>query len=74
MVHFSHKQVDTLIDVLGRMDAERKQHKKEGRFQALYNVSRLMGESLDLQTVLDQRDGRHHSPDGRRTRLSHAAR
>src|SRR5258706_4644810 len=48
------KQVETLIDVLGRIDDERKARKKEGRFQALYNVSRLLGESLDLQTVLNQ--------------------
>ncbi len=51
---FLSKQVDTLVDLLARIDAERKQHKKEGRFQALYNVSRLLGESLDLQTVLNQ--------------------
>ncbi len=51
---FLLKQVETLTDLLGRIDAERKQHKKEGRFQALYNVSRLLGESLDLQTVLNQ--------------------
>lgn len=51
---FLLKQVETLTDVLGRIDAERKQRKKEGRFQALYNVSRMLGESLDLQTVLNQ--------------------
>ncbi|MEP6988578.1 MAG: GAF domain-containing protein, partial [Chloroflexota bacterium] len=48
------KQVETLVDVLGRIDTERKARKKEGRFQALYTVSRLLGESLDLQTVLNQ--------------------
>ncbi len=51
---FLVKQVDALVDVMGRLDIERKQHKKEGRFQALYNVSRLLGESLDLQVVLDR--------------------
>jgi K+-sensing histidine kinase KdpD len=51
---FLSRQVDLLNDFLIRTDAERKQHKKEGRFQALYNVSRLLGASLDLQTVLDQ--------------------
>ncbi|MBI1276906.1 MAG: GAF domain-containing protein [Anaerolineaceae bacterium] len=51
---FLSKQVETLVDLLGRIDAERKQRKKEGRFQALYNVSRMLGESLDLQTVLNQ--------------------
>ncbi|MEZ4671238.1 MAG: GAF domain-containing protein [Anaerolineae bacterium] len=51
---FLVKQVDLLTDFFNRLDGERKQRKKEGRFQALYNVSRLLGESLDLQTVLDQ--------------------
>ena len=51
---FLQKQVDVLSDLLTRVDGERKQRKKEGRFQALYNVSRLIGSSLDLQTVLDQ--------------------
>lgn len=51
---FLVKQVDTLSDLLARLDAERKERKKEGRFQALYNVSRLLGESLDLQVVLDR--------------------
>lgn len=51
---FLQRQIESLADVLGRADAERKQRKKEGRFQALYNVSRLLGSSLELQTVLDQ--------------------
>lgn len=51
---FLARQVDSLVDFLGRADEERKQRKKEGRFQALYTVSRLLGSSLDLQTVLDQ--------------------
>jgi K+-sensing histidine kinase KdpD len=51
---FLSKQVDTLIDLLNRVDGERKQRKKEGRLQALYNVSRVIGSSLDLQVVLDQ--------------------
>jgi K+-sensing histidine kinase KdpD len=51
---FLQKQVDTLSDILTRVDGERKQRKKEGRFQALYNVSRAIGSSLELQTVLDQ--------------------
>ncbi len=51
---FLQKQVESLAELLGRADAERKERKKEGRFQALYNVSRLLGSSLELQTVLDQ--------------------
>lgn len=51
---FLARQADTLVAFLERVEAERKQRKKEGRFQALYNVSRLLGSSLDLQVVLDQ--------------------
>lgn len=51
---FLTRQIDALSDVLARVEAERQQRKKEGRFQALYNVSRLLGSSLDLQVVLDQ--------------------
>jgi signal transduction histidine kinase len=51
---FLQKQIETLSSLLERVDAERKQRKKEGRFQALYNVSRLLGSSLELQEVLDQ--------------------
>lgn len=51
---FLARQVETLADVLARVEAERQQRKKEGRFQALYSVSRLLGSSLDLQVVLDQ--------------------
>ncbi len=51
---FLQKQVEILGNLLDRMDAERKQRKKEGRFQALYTVSRLLGSSLELQVVLDQ--------------------
>ncbi len=51
---FLAKQVDALSDLIARVDTDRKQRKKEGRFQALYNVSRLLGESLDLQVVLDR--------------------
>jgi signal transduction histidine kinase len=51
---FLVKQVETLTDLLGRIEAERKQRQQEVRFKALYNVSRLLGSSLDLQTVLNQ--------------------
>ncbi len=36
------------------VEAEHKQHKQAGHFEALYNISRLLGSSLDLQVVLDQ--------------------
>ncbi|MBL8156386.1 MAG: GAF domain-containing protein [Anaerolineae bacterium] len=48
------EQIGKASDLLQRLEGERKQRKKEGRFQALYNVSRLLGASLELQTVLDQ--------------------
>jgi K+-sensing histidine kinase KdpD len=51
---FLAKQVDALVDFLSRVESERKAHKKEGRLQALYDVSRVIGSSLDLQVVLDQ--------------------
>jgi signal transduction histidine kinase len=51
---FLTRQIDKLADLMARVEEDQKQRKKEGRFEALYNVSRLLGSSLDLQTVLDQ--------------------
>ncbi len=51
---FFNRQLDKISTMLEQIDSERKQRRKEGRFEALYNVSRLLGSSLDLQTVLDQ--------------------
>lgn len=51
---FVTRQIDKLAELLERVEEDQKQRKKEGRFEALYNVSRLLGSSLDLQTVLDQ--------------------
>lgn len=51
---FLVRQIEKLTDLLQRVEEDQKQRKKEGRFEALYNVSRLIGSSLDLQTVLDQ--------------------
>lgn len=51
---FLVKQIETFTDLIGRIDAERKQRQQEVRFKALYDVSRLLGSSLDLQTVLNQ--------------------
>jgi K+-sensing histidine kinase KdpD len=45
---------DKLIDLIGRLEAEHKQLKKQERLEQLYKVSRLLGSSLDLQVVLDQ--------------------
>ena len=51
---FLIKQVENLSVLLERLEVEQKQRKAAKRFEALYNVSRVLGSSLDLQTVLDQ--------------------
>lgn len=51
---FLVKQIENLSLLLERVEAEQKQRKAIKRFEALYNVSRVLGSSLDLQTVLDQ--------------------
>lgn len=47
-------QVERLLGFLERMEDELGRAKQGARFEALYNVSRIMGGSLDLQIVLDQ--------------------
>lgn len=51
---FLEKQIDKLNDLLARMEQEHKHIKQQERFELLYNVSRLLGSSLDLQQVLNQ--------------------
>jgi signal transduction histidine kinase len=51
---FLARQVDKLADLLERVEADHKQRRQAARFEALYNVTRLLGTSLDLNTVLDQ--------------------
>ena len=51
---FLSRQMDKLTDLLDRLEAEHRQLKRQGRLEVLYNVSRLLGSSLDLQVVLDQ--------------------
>ncbi|MFN8374523.1 MAG: GAF domain-containing protein [Anaerolineae bacterium] len=51
---FLARQVENLGSLFDRLDVERKQRKNAARFEALYNVSRVIGSSLDLQTVLNQ--------------------
>jgi signal transduction histidine kinase len=51
---FLVRQIDALEDLFERLEAEQKQRKATKRFEALYHVSRALGASLDLQTVLDQ--------------------
>jgi signal transduction histidine kinase len=51
---FLSRQIEKLSTLLERVESERQESKRYGRFEALYNVSRVLGSSLDLQTVLDQ--------------------
>lgn len=51
---FLTRQIDRLDTLLARVEQGQQKLHQEGRFEALYNVSRLIGSSLDLQTVLDQ--------------------
>lgn len=51
---FLTRQIDKMASLLERVESEHKNRRKAGRFEGLYNVSRLIGSSLDLETVLDQ--------------------
>ncbi len=51
---FLAKQVDKMEDLLQRISATTKRNGQSARYEALYEVSRALGTSLDMQTVLDQ--------------------
>jgi len=51
---FLTQQVRKLNDLFDRLEQDRQHAKQGARFEALYNVSRILGSSLDLQQVLDQ--------------------
>ncbi len=51
---FLSQQIDVIAAALDKLEADRKAKQGAGRFEALYNVTRLLGSSLDVQTVLDQ--------------------
>lgn len=51
---FFSRQLEKFDDLLVRVQEDQKDRRKAGRFEALYNISRLLGSSLDLQIVLDQ--------------------
>lgn len=53
-LQFLDRQLGKLDDLLARFESSRGENKKAGRFEALYNVSRALGSSLELQTVLNQ--------------------
>jgi signal transduction histidine kinase len=48
------KQVNNAVEMLERLDSDRQEGRRSARYKALYTVTRLIGSSLDLQTVLDQ--------------------
>jgi signal transduction histidine kinase len=50
---FLESQIARIGEFILRAEAEHKQVRREGRFESLYNVTRTIGESLDLQVVLD---------------------
>jgi signal transduction histidine kinase/PAS domain-containing protein len=51
---FMMRQFRKLSDLLERVQDERKAQQSAERFETLYEVTRILGTSLDLQTVLDQ--------------------
>lgn len=51
---FLSRQLDKFADLVDRLEIEHRQLKRQARLEILYNVSRLLGASLDLQVVLDQ--------------------
>lgn len=51
---FMGRQIDKMVSFFERIDVERQKARKYGQFEALFNLSRALGASLDLQTVLNQ--------------------
>lgn len=51
---YALRQVDKIRQKLTEVANDQKDQQNVGRFEALYKVSRILGTSLDLQTVLDQ--------------------
>jgi K+-sensing histidine kinase KdpD len=51
---FAIRQIEKVKELLDKLAAQQAAAKGEGRFEALYNVTRMLGTSLDLQRVLDQ--------------------
>lgn len=51
---FLEKNLTQMNDLLERLDLEHRQLKRQRQLEALYNVSRLLSSSLELETVLNQ--------------------
>jgi signal transduction histidine kinase len=50
---FIESQLTKVSDFVTRAEGEHKEIRRQGRFESLYNVTRTISESLDLQTVLN---------------------
>lgn len=53
-VTYVDQRLQSLETLLGQLSEERKRSSQQQRFAKLFEVSRAIGSSLDLQTVLDQ--------------------
>lgn len=51
---YMQRQLGKISSLLARVAESHTEQAQGGRFEALYNVSRILGTSLDLQVVLDQ--------------------
>ena len=51
---FLTRQIERLDDLMVWLEEDQEKRSQASRFEALYNTSRLLGSSLELQTVLDQ--------------------
>jgi len=51
---FVLRQVEKLTELMSRLDSVVESQRKVNHFEALYNVSKTLGTSLDLQVVLNQ--------------------
>jgi signal transduction histidine kinase len=51
---FLARQLERMLDFVNRAEQEHQQLKRERQFEILYNITRSIGASLDLQVVLDQ--------------------
>lgn len=51
---YALRQMDKVKDLIERVQTTQSDQTTFGRFEALYNVSRILGTSLDLATVLNQ--------------------
>jgi len=53
-IAFLNRQLEKITGLLEHIEHEQNRRQRSARFEALYNVSRLLGSSLDVRTVLDQ--------------------